>query len=273
MAFSFFNRDPHLGRNRYGDGATECEDDDKLQIAMTRYIWSPCVWIWGKRCHANFLYADWLGLDFDDGDPTLDQIKREICDYKRIIGVTENHQKIKHEGEKNEQPACDRFRVAIPFERRIETLDEFLGTMDDVKRKYPTVDDSALLGSQYFKICRELVVVDYKDPDLYSWPVSPPRRKLEFAPVRKAELGAIPYHTPAINRLFKFDGKHRHETMLFAAHDLARQGFDQDAIKHYIWNCIPSVHHAKNPADNFTDKEKSEIIRDAVAYINGLAAK
>lgn len=265
MGFSFFNRDPFMPDDCYGDDATECENDDNLEKAMLRYVWSPCVWLWGKRCHANFLYADWLGLDFDDGDPTLDEFSREICDYKRIIGVTKNHQREKH------GKVCDRFRIAIPFEKRIDDLDVFLGTMDDIRRRYPFADKRALLGSQFFRTCRELVVIDYKDPDLYSWPVSPPRQKVVFAPVRKAAVGAIPYHTPAINRLFKFNGKHRHDTMLFAAHDLARQGFDEEAIAAYIWNCIPSIHNSRNSADNFTDKEKSEIIRDAVAYINGLA--
>lgn len=258
MSFSYFDGDPHLAGNCYYKNAIVVEDDDLLPKIITNRVWSPVVWRDGRRRGENFVHADYLAMDFDEGDPTLSDMLRETCDMKRIIGTTKSHQK-----PKGAKPPCDRYRVLIPFERRITELSEFLGTMDDVVKKYPSVDKSALLGSQYFRKCSEIVVADYTDKDLYSWPVSKPRRERVFAKVHKVAPGGVPYDSPAIRRLKHWSPNHghRHNVLLSASISMAGQGFAVEKIWDYLNTFIPTTH-------DFTDYEKMRIMRSACGYAN-----
>lgn len=89
---------------------------------ILKNIWSPIVWQDGKRGTPNFLYSDYCALDFDDM-LSIDDAIGIFKDYRAVIAPTENHRKIKNE------TYADRFRVVIPWARRIESRTEYCHNM------------------------------------------------------------------------------------------------------------------------------------------------
>lgn len=94
---------------------------DALHV-INRGVWSPIVWGDGKRCSAGFLFSDYCGLDFDD-TLSIDEAIGIFKDYRAIIATTENHRKVKN------GVYADRFRVIVPWERRITCRDEYVHNM------------------------------------------------------------------------------------------------------------------------------------------------
>jgi hypothetical protein len=82
--------------------------------------WSPCVWHGGRRRADHFMLCDYLALDFDDGEMTLDNaVENCFCDINHVIGTTKSHRR-----EKNGFIA-DRFRVVLALPRRITDAAEY----------------------------------------------------------------------------------------------------------------------------------------------------
>lgn len=115
--------------------------------------WSPIVWKDGIRKGDNFIYSDALVLDFDDGIWTIDDAITfcKLNGYAAIIGATKHHRlpKDKHE-------ACDRYRLIIPWIKRIECRKTFEANMKRIVAKFPC-DQLAVDSARSYRPCREIV--------------------------------------------------------------------------------------------------------------------
>lgn len=119
---------------------------------MTSNIWSGIVWKDGRRKASNFLFSDVCVLDFDDGQMTLREAQKVFCDQIHILGTTRSHQKEK------QGIISDRFRVVIPWERRITDSKEYRYNMEKVVRDYPA-DSQCVDAARLYFPCKEIVSI------------------------------------------------------------------------------------------------------------------
>lgn len=96
---------------------SQISDFNGLFQAILENVWSPIIWKNGRRLSENFLFSDFMALDFDK--KTEWNIERTIkfCEfhqYSYVIAPTKSHQKPKS----GEDP-CDRFRLLIPWREPI----------------------------------------------------------------------------------------------------------------------------------------------------------
>lgn len=153
MSFSVFDRKPiDLHDGCYAWGAKTWDDEEKISLAVSNYCWCPMVFSDERRREKSFLFADWIGLDFDKG-PSLKDMTRVFDEYECIIGTTKSHQKIKNPGTKNEEPACDRFRVVLKLEQRCTSVDDFKATTKFLVEKYKA-DIRAKDAARFFRPCK-----------------------------------------------------------------------------------------------------------------------
>ena len=108
-----------LDATRYAhDFKTSRIDLDTLARGIQKCCWSAMVFRNKHRAEANFIQSDLCVLDFDDGETTLsDAVENFFPDMQHIIATTKSHQL-----PKGDKPACDRFRVIIPWETTITDL-------------------------------------------------------------------------------------------------------------------------------------------------------
>lgn len=137
-----------------GFRTADCSDDaDRISRGIAGFVWSPCVWRNGERRVDNFLRADWVALDFDDGEMTLVDAENSFCDMVHIIGTTRSHQ-IAKDG----KPPVDRFRVVLRTERTITAAREYTATLKTLMKKYPC-DPAPKDAGRFFFPCKEIVSV------------------------------------------------------------------------------------------------------------------
>lgn len=108
----------------------------ELAEAISKEDWSQSIFKDSYRKNENFLSADVVALDFDDGLGII-QAKEIFKDYEHIIIPTRSHLK-----EKNGQPAVDRFRVVLRLSRRITDGKEFEQVMKNLLAQYPQADQA-----------------------------------------------------------------------------------------------------------------------------------
>lgn len=106
-----------------------CQGWELLKRAMFRVEWSPIVYFDNYRDSANFAFSDFMGLDFDGGH-SIAEIIEIFRDSAYIIGTTRNHMKEK------KGIICERFRLVVPWERRITDRNEYLNSIAYYIKKY-----------------------------------------------------------------------------------------------------------------------------------------
>ena len=112
---------------------------------VTRTAYSPSLFKERHRLNKNFLSADALVLDVDNGGlsnggPSIEQAPEIFKGFRAIIAPTKNHQKEKRT--KTEiKPACNRYRVIIPLSRSIDKSEDFRATRQRAFERWPFIDD------------------------------------------------------------------------------------------------------------------------------------
>lgn len=127
---------------------------DALRV-INRNVWSPIVWSDGRRCSAQFLFSDYCGLDFDD-TLSLDDAIGVFKDFRCIIATTENHRKTKN------GHYADRFRVVIPWEKRITCRAEYCHNMAMAIKEYGA-DQACKDAGRLFKPSVEVALLNDAD--------------------------------------------------------------------------------------------------------------
>jgi len=121
-----------------------------LEELILNFSWSPIVWTGDRRAKANFFLCHFCVLDFDEG-PTIEESIERFRGLSFLLGTTKSHQI-----RKGSKPACDRYRVVIPFARPISDLDIFEATMRRCVRQYQS-DPATCDGARCWKPCRDIV--------------------------------------------------------------------------------------------------------------------
>jgi hypothetical protein len=146
MSFSVFAHKPTtLPDREYTWGMDRWDDDSKI-IQAVRYCWCPVVFAKPHRRKDNFLFADWIALDFDSG-PSLAEITKAFATTKCVIGTTKSHQK-----PKSGNPPCDRFRAVIKLKDRCENMLDYEHTLRVLSKRYDA-DKKAVDAARYFRPC------------------------------------------------------------------------------------------------------------------------
>ncbi len=217
----------------HGWGMAQSVDFDKLAVAVTRYMWSPCVWRDGIRREDHFQEAHVVALDFDEG-LTLEEACSRLCDMQHVIATTKSHQKAK-----NDKPALDRFRVILKLARPIVSLVEYRATVSYLIRFYDA-DTACKDGARFFYPCVDIVSVNDDRDDFCVEPVSPEEEEKKNA---KRIANLIAYRGSGfmprrIEGLLKFGAPtgRRNVTVFGIAADLTMCGFPKDEIIELILN-------------------------------------
>jgi hypothetical protein len=97
---------------------------DQLTDFVTQRVWSPIIWAGGSRGAVKYRCAFWCVLDYDETLSKAEAIER-LGTLPFLLGPTKNDgvEKVSTTGAR--KPACDRFRVLIPFKHVIWDRDVF----------------------------------------------------------------------------------------------------------------------------------------------------
>lgn len=170
-----------------GFRTVDTNDPTRIARGITMFAWSPSVFTDGYRSKANFLFADWLALDFEDPDFSLGDAVKSFCDMTHVIGTTRNH-RVEKNGE-----IIDRFRVLLPLDQRAHTRRDFEWTLRQMRRRYP-IDGACVDGARHFFPCRKIVsiVLDGYSEELITAPPEPTPEERAARIARQAAAGVIP---------------------------------------------------------------------------------
>jgi hypothetical protein len=125
-----------------------------------------------RRSEADFFFSDYLTLDIDGGI-SLEEAKIKFEKYKVLIIATKSHQKPKKV--KGQTVIEDRFRVIIPFDKRIYRASDYRETMQDVLTKFPFIDPKCLDLARFFYLCQDNILFEKNDG--LSWPTKKEKKK------------------------------------------------------------------------------------------------
>ncbi len=144
---------------------TDTKDYYEIAEALRLYVCACGIFKNGYRAEKNFLFADWIGFDFDSGEMALAQATEEVfTDYIHIIGITMSHQ--------TEPEWRDKFRVLIPLEERITDFKLFRHQIALGMDKWPC-DPQCKDAARFFYPCRHIVSINHEG---YSWEIDRRRR-------------------------------------------------------------------------------------------------
>jgi hypothetical protein len=215
-----------------GFRVADLDDVKRLAVGISKFVWSGIIWKDGKRRQDHFLHSDWCVLDFDSPEMSLAEAIRIFCDCRHIIGTTKSH--LVNKG----GIQCDRFRVAIPWSRRITDLHEYRYNMGRMANAYP-IDGQCKDGARYFFPCKEIVSVSEEEyvQEVHAAPPPPPPRRA----IQGAMPGLVRYQLTHVLGI-----GNRNLDCWRISKDLARAGFSADQVISFILQS-PTYRENKNP--------------------------
>jgi len=153
--FSFHPDRQNLGKGPcYARGWRIAEGTaTSLSWAISLHATSPIVFKDGYRTESNFISADWVGLDFDEG-PSIAEIQKTFCDRIHVLGTTKSHQK-----PKGNSPPCDRFRLWLKLSHTITRVIDYKETIRYLVRTYEA-DPACVGAAQLFWPCNTIRSVE-----------------------------------------------------------------------------------------------------------------
>lgn len=129
---------------------------EELKNLIITSVWSPSVYKNDYRKKDNFLYAELVGLDFDNnpGEPqlSLQEATNLFRNCWHVIGTTRSHQK-----EKDGKPASDRFRVILRLDQVCKNYRDYEHTMRLLMSEYPAADPAGKDAARMFYPCTEII--------------------------------------------------------------------------------------------------------------------
>ncbi len=211
---------------------TDVADIDAFTAYLVTFAWSGCVWRDGRRLRANFVSSDWCALDFDDGRWTVGDALQTLKhnELYGIIGTTKSHQK-----SKNEAPACDRFRLIMPWNGQITSRDAYEQNMRRLMEHMP-VDKACKDAGRFFWPCEEIVhVVEGAALDWLPYEAPKPRVPSRSV-IHDASLGQVPQWMEA--KLKHVRPGERNKTAFYIACRLKERGWSQSKIAELLLDHI-----------------------------------
>jgi len=125
---------------------------------MSRYIcnhvWSHCIWAGCYREEVAFVASFYCVLDIDDG-LTYNKALEMLQGYRYMIGPTKNDGVVKVSPSGVRKPACDRFRIVLPWATPIYDLDTFKYNTKLTVGKF-LADKAATDASRCWQPCKQI---------------------------------------------------------------------------------------------------------------------
>jgi len=255
LSFSY-SKNKSFKKDGYGKNFKDCQGWDRLKSAITQVVWSPNVFHDGVRLEENFAFSDFMALDFDESQ-SISEIKSAFADAVYIISTTKSHQIAK----KKKGP-CDRFRLLVPWERRILDLETYRASIAPYIANFGA-DTVCRDGARFY--WPSVSIVAYQDPDLdlelATIGVPVPRNTatlLRFHPVTGDAL--LPRHVQLFLMAGIPFGGGRNISVFTSAKTLIELGLNYDQICHYIF---------RSPFDRtkFHDREIDTAINSAFKHL------
>lgn len=259
----------HNDINNIGEGSyyakhwkgSKANSADEIAKLVSTCANSPCMWAYGIRKKRNFVKADWLGLDFDEGMSLKDAVI-EFEPFLHVIGTTKSHQ-IDKGG-----ITCDRFRVFLKFATPCSNAKDYEHTVKTWVNE-TKADKACVDAARYFWPCKEIVSIKpYGDLiGVFKAPELPPKTRQNFANKRKAYET---HHKKNGTYPSWIDGKleggcglgMRNKTTYMIAAELSKLGFGKDKI-------VDMIEQSSIPGCGSDDFTKSEIERTVLSAMRG----
>lgn len=205
----------------------------ELAKYVTTYANSPCMWGGGIRERANFRFADWFALDFDEG-MTLEEAVKIFSPYIHIIATSKSHQKAK-----GKTPACDRFRVFLRFIPRCVDRYDYEATADVLIKKYKA--DKCRDAARFFWPCREVISLKYwgdvVEPVDAQEIARKKAHKLKAYKAKQEKLYPGKNIPCSIDNMLRYGvAENRNNASYLVAINLAERGYSEHEIFSKIWN-------------------------------------
>ena len=238
------------GNFRTGKSHTTTESIAKF---ITKYTWSPCVWENPfKRNQETFKHADYLVLDFDSGEMTLEQAYNTWIDTFHIIGTTRSHTEAHH-----------RFRVILPFEEKVNDIDVYRYQLITAMKFYPC-DEQCKDGARIFYPCKEIYSINRTQGSYYESVKRPPK---DFKNIRAKPTKIGISSTATFFMTNPINVGIRQQQMKFTAKDLASIGLCYETIKDIIM-CSPTMKaQGKNGIPAFPVSEVESTVKAAIREV------
>lgn len=186
------------------------------------------------RNTSNFLKAQYLALDFDDGRWMLSDAETwcKGLGVSAIIGTSKSHLKEKVKPSGKIEPAMHRFRIVIPFSAPIESYAVYRAVMEHIFKDIPT-DQSCKDGARFFWPCKEIYTCIKGDtfpiPEVTpKHTVTKAEQKDIMAPVKDNPWAMPSWITRAL--AFGVPPGQRNITIYKIAANLSLAGYDHDEI-------------------------------------------
>lgn len=126
-----------------------------LSTRVVIEMWSPGIFAHGERLNTKLKSIQLLVLDFDSGQPTLEEARELFAPYRHIIGTSRSHNKVK-----GSKPACDRFRVILDLGETITNDADYKAAWFAAAARWPTIDAACKDSARFFFPCTEIVSVN-----------------------------------------------------------------------------------------------------------------
>jgi hypothetical protein len=209
-----------------GWSAVDTDDVHYIAELICRYSWCPATFKTDHRVDVDFVCADFIGLDFDEGF-SLDDAHDEFKDYTHVIGTTHSHQVWK-----KEHPPADRFRVLLKLERRCDDGQAFRATMENLVATYP-VDSNTINESRLYYRCKDIVSVNDSGLTL---PIECPRPPRKYAPPPSRGSKIVPPFVRSRLTTFVPRGRRTRGLCWQVSMDLFKAGYTVDEIEGLLSN-------------------------------------
>lgn len=122
-----------------------------LQIQKPGFSWSPASLIDNYRVDENFLLADVVACDIDEGvSPEEAEKRMRAHGYMASITLSKSHNKIKNEGKPSEKPAGPRLRIVLPLNEAARSSAVYLATLIKLRKIFPELDSTCLNPGRLF---------------------------------------------------------------------------------------------------------------------------
>lgn len=219
---------------------------------ILKYACSPCMWGAGIRKKENFRYAEWIGLDFDEG-MTLETAKATFKPYMHVIATTKSH------GIEKNGVTCDRFRVILKTKDRIKNRDDYEATVESLIREHGA-DKACKDAARFFWPCKEIIVSKYFGQTIRVIDSSQVKKKIEAYRERRRKKfqqmhknGSLPDYI--VNKLRFGVSSNRNDACYSVAAALAELGRSEE-------DCFSMIFNSSIPIDRTDNVEKE--VREAV---------
>lgn len=222
----------------------EINSADDLAKIVTNRTWSPIIYKNNHRKKENFAYAEWLGLDIDNGETLASAIETlKEWEVWAMVGTTRSHQKDKVTKGGHVSPPCDRYRIIFKMSSACISCELF---EYNVKLYLPPFkgDIHCKDGGRLFYPCSEIVFVQEGTPiDWREFPAGYKtekiRKELSAEQIKRhRENGTIPYwvtRKQAEGVRPGGDGTPgRHSACYSIGVELTELGFTVDEITNYL---------------------------------------